>query len=454
MNQGFFDNESESTHFSQMKKDCSEDNKDDLEDEPELTPEQLAEILNLLGLDRKYANFSDQEKLTFLKSKQRINAYDKISTSTNPPRANIDKKKGIVSEVIKNNLIDEETLKKYPSVYIGSGTDIEYPLAMGARKIILVDPNLAETEFRDEMLRQLNNLTPNNLTISDSKINFDFDFGNGPEKAEIVISPTHHNPRFTVNNSHGVFNSPEQIGLVMTYVTQDPYSSSVEIDDDIASKLVDRGLVLFDNFSKRKIAGRFVDKELGTKEKTDEDKTLSEIIFDDRGFKESEARRRKIMLEKYHAPEHDDRPMPRNTERPFPTDEQAFMEKRMELMGDKETTNEVDLSKLKDGSLILLTGIHNRAFYLLEKVGNSVFAWLDHDGSAIELDLGQANSSTIAHPEEKDFNKKLERISKLVVDNGFRMPYFKYTDEDDGRRLAKQPNEYWNDSIERIDIIK
>ena len=92
---------------------------------------------------RHFPSTSKKEVAALLKAGDRIKAFENISATTIPRDANAELKRNIVLEMQRRNLPDVELLRECTTVYIGAGTDIEYPLALGARRIRLVDPNYA-----------------------------------------------------------------------------------------------------------------------------------------------------------------------------------------------------------------------------------------------------------------------------------------------------------------------
>lgn len=156
------------------------DDKDDEESERLLAEQEKIfaphrkNAMRLLGLNRIYETFNSDEIIEFLKNSYRINAFNQIDTSTHPQQPNRDKKKGIVAELLKKNVLPEQLLETTPLVYLGSGTDIEYPIAMGARDITLVDYIFSDAEARQEVIDRINKITAQEIimengTISDRK---------------------------------------------------------------------------------------------------------------------------------------------------------------------------------------------------------------------------------------------------------------------------------------------
>ncbi|MFB6182039.1 MAG: hypothetical protein ABEJ24_04035 [Candidatus Magasanikbacteria bacterium] len=79
-------------------------------------------------------------------------------------------------------------MKNKPLIYPGGLNDIEYPLVLGARDIIIVDPRSDFNQIRNE----IENRYDSNLSIEEEdeiscKLTFSFNFGNGPEEVTLEI---------------------------------------------------------------------------------------------------------------------------------------------------------------------------------------------------------------------------------------------------------------------------
>ena len=94
--------------------------------QPETREQKIRKMLGLRDFPQKTL----EEKKNILGSDQRVQVLDSIATTTHP-NSKKEVKKGVVLEIAEKKLIAPEILEKYPIVYIGSGTDIEYPLALG-----------------------------------------------------------------------------------------------------------------------------------------------------------------------------------------------------------------------------------------------------------------------------------------------------------------------------------
>jgi len=193
----------------------------------------------LLGI-RDFEHLAPEQKDELLKTPDREAAFDGINTTTTPRKPKREMKKGIVAEIIKQRLLPDEILRDYPMVYIGSETDIEYPLALGGRKIMMVDPILENQQAVQEILKKITSIIKEQTKQNpDGKVNFNFDFGDGKEPVvvELVARP------YLKDEKEKSFSIPENTGTILLFASQGP-SGAVRIDDAMKSKIVHGGAIL------------------------------------------------------------------------------------------------------------------------------------------------------------------------------------------------------------------
>lgn len=71
--------------------------------------------------------------------------------------------------------------------YIGSGTDWEFPVALGARRIDMVDPALSEENVKEMLFAGLG---PHEIEEADqTSVTFGIDLGSGQEQVELRLFP-------------------------------------------------------------------------------------------------------------------------------------------------------------------------------------------------------------------------------------------------------------------------
>jgi hypothetical protein len=187
----------------------------------------------LLGL-RSFPKMTDDEKKKLLGSEERLEVLKRIKTITLPAGAKAEVKKGVVLEMIKSHLVSDEVLRNHPLVYIGSDTDIEYPLALGGRHIVMVDPVLADNEAIKEILVRIETIAKEKIPLGEDKqLSFDFDFGNGKEKVTVQIEAR-------LYGGEGGYKLPANTGLIVLYASG-VFSNE---DKEMKSKLAPGGAIL------------------------------------------------------------------------------------------------------------------------------------------------------------------------------------------------------------------
>lgn len=187
-------------------------------------------------------------KSSIFPSQDRQKAFERISAVTTPQDEAIEHKKTIVKEIAEHNLLPVDTLRHHPTVYAGSHYDVEYPLALGCRRIIMVDPELKNADAAGEIGKRIHALIDEEPTrVQENVFTFNFDFGEGDEKVSIELVPKYYNPQ-EISTPFGSspkipedqrYSIPEQTGMILGF-----QSHFAEIRQDDITKLVDRGIVL------------------------------------------------------------------------------------------------------------------------------------------------------------------------------------------------------------------
>jgi hypothetical protein len=205
---------------------------------PNFNPEtREAKIRRMLGL-RDFPKRTQEEKLKLLGSQQRLNVLNSITTTT-LPISKKEMKKGAVLEIIEKRLLSDEILRNHPLVYIGSGIDIEYPLALGGRHIIMVDPIFVDETAISEVIERIKVACNKEAKDDDGKLSFTFDFGSSNEDVLVELSAKPY------SNSNEGYVIPENTGAIVLYASQSP-SGVVRVDEHMKSKLVENGIIIED----------------------------------------------------------------------------------------------------------------------------------------------------------------------------------------------------------------
>ncbi len=116
-------------------------------------------------------------------------AANNINSLSLDQKIAIEHKQDIAIEVREQLLLDEKKLIEGAVVYVASGTDIAYPLSLGARHIIMVDPIFANNKNKEKVTEIINSITdeqPREATIG---LEFAFDFGHGDETVRVEFYP-------------------------------------------------------------------------------------------------------------------------------------------------------------------------------------------------------------------------------------------------------------------------
>ncbi len=210
------------------------------------SPERIRELLGI----RSFESVSDEKLKELFKTDDLMSAYQNLYTTTGETFAGdigkikagkIEAKKGNVREILMTKMISEEILKNLPTVYLGSGADIEYPLAIGSRKIVMFDPIFKNQESKKELIDRIEKII--NEKLSDGLTNdfsFLFDFGNGDELVEVKIIPEYYTKKTSTE-------LPKKVGLVIMFASQDGQYGRIAVEDNLEKKIVDGGAILTDH---------------------------------------------------------------------------------------------------------------------------------------------------------------------------------------------------------------
>lgn len=216
----------------------------------------------LLGLDKTWDILRGGEKERLLPSPELREVFDNFDTTTNPREPNIEKKQGIVSEALRGQLLDEDVLQKHPSVYIGSFVDFMYPLALGSRNIVLVDPVLENERVIPALAGLLKKITGREPSVSRNVITVPFDFGDGPEEVTIRIEAKPYIPPEETGGMEDRYTLPDQAGLVLLFASQGS-DARVVLEEGIERKIVEGGAILDEDTLMRFRNGKKERIELG-----------------------------------------------------------------------------------------------------------------------------------------------------------------------------------------------
>ncbi|MEA3355310.1 MAG: hypothetical protein U9Q63_02370 [Patescibacteria group bacterium] len=219
---------------------------------------------NKLEIAGKPLEQVSREDLKFFPSAMLEVAYNSIDANTSQRRKAIKAKKLIVKEIWEKDFINLEILRQYTAVYFASGNDIEYPLCLGARKLMLVDPKFKYNTDVQEVINKINQITEEEVRVIEEEgnpiVEFQFDFGKGQEKVSVEFSPTFYAAKLVKEShkratdllgsgsDHGqqkydTFNISEPIGLLMGFRS---HGVRAEQAQNVVNQVVPGGYVLTD----------------------------------------------------------------------------------------------------------------------------------------------------------------------------------------------------------------
>jgi hypothetical protein len=202
-------------------------------------------------------------------AQDRQHAFERLDAATTPQEAAIEQKRSIVRTIHEGELLRKDILKNFPTIYAGSGIDIEYPLALGCRHIVMVDPGFSDIGMAEELRAHIQ------VLIGDKPINqteqgflFDFNFDGEDEQVFVTLAPQYYNPEkptsspFMERPSEPIPDSqryvlPERTGMILGFASH--YEPIEQSDID---KLVPGGAIL--DPSLYKIALDITDEEYDT----------------------------------------------------------------------------------------------------------------------------------------------------------------------------------------------
>lgn len=192
-------------------------------------------------------------------------AFASMSAETTPKVDAIDYKRRIVQEVTTRNLLPIDILREYPTVYVCSGLDIEYPLLLGARKIVMVDPIFEDEAELSSLQERLKGITQSDIQVDSDTFSFEFDFGEGRENVDVSCAGVLYSRQGTESfremlsaiprsktldlgppqREFQYFKPPAVIGMLLGFRT----APGADIDDneEALSRLIKGGVILVDS---------------------------------------------------------------------------------------------------------------------------------------------------------------------------------------------------------------
>ena len=194
-----------------------------------------------------------------LGTKHQRNALEEISISTHQAITTAIKlKQETVLEINSKKLLDQEILKQGVTVYAGSSVEFAYPLALGARHILMVDPIFAEENYIDDLKEEVEEVVSKIIEIKNGKskpvfdgnvIKFKYRHNKKLPAEEVTIelvgayyaSPAAYRK---IDADAPRFETDENIAMLLAHRFK---RNSLLSDVDSVSKLIPGGYVLIDD---------------------------------------------------------------------------------------------------------------------------------------------------------------------------------------------------------------
>lgn len=186
------------------------------------------------GLDATLIEYKQEDLDRVFPTQHLQIAFKQMSAMTFPKISALNQKRATVFEVREKNILSPERQLNGMAVYIGSGTDIEYPLCMGMCNIFLVDPCLCGPRMVDDLVNRVEQIIgKGKVTRGNGQISFIFDSKSSNPEIVVVHLVDRHARIGPVAPTQGAYilNSDTKIFLLLAF------ASGGYIDED--QKLLD-----------------------------------------------------------------------------------------------------------------------------------------------------------------------------------------------------------------------
>ncbi len=212
---------------------------DDNDYQSTLSPEQRQRF----GLDDKLEEFEQVQLEGVLTSRDLRNAFKNLKALTFPKIPALNQKRFNVFEINEKGLIASEDLKKGVAVYIGSGTDIEYPLLLGANNIIMVDPLFTDSEGIESLIEEIESIIgKGNVQQDSNRLSFQFSFKGDLKEEVIVIVEGKYANIGMVDQTKDVFIPENNISLLLGFAS----GGTLDEDENLINAVINGGYILGD----------------------------------------------------------------------------------------------------------------------------------------------------------------------------------------------------------------
>ncbi|GEM_PF-2079462 len=201
-------------------------------------------------------------------SNDRREAFRRLSVTTalELEQAMLHYKKKVLLDLLGKKEVNQNIVREHKTVYLGASTDIEYPLCLGGRNIVLVDPTFKDEVGRLLILNKIKDMGGHEPTkISEDEYSFLFDFGNGVEAVSVELVGKSYASR----EEFSEYKMPDKVGLILSFITPSGPTAGHPLDARVVrDKLVAGGMILvfgeaLDETTMNQERGRFLNKNFG-----------------------------------------------------------------------------------------------------------------------------------------------------------------------------------------------
>lgn len=204
--------------------------------------------------NQKLFDIENNKKEKILPTQDLKNAFYKMKASTMPPIGALSEKREIVASMREGRYIDENVLKERKTIYVASGVDVEYPILLGARKIVMVDPYIDANSIKEIEERIIN--ISGKYEKTQTGYLFEVDFGGGKEMVNLEIELSWYGPVFgdVSEKDHKKFEFSQNTGLVIGFASGGPLDRDPNLVKNLPS-----GSYIYDGYNLSDLEKQFDD---------------------------------------------------------------------------------------------------------------------------------------------------------------------------------------------------
>ena len=203
-----------------------------------------------------------------------IRAYENIHTdSVGAESANLEKTE--IALNLREGFEEDGILKKEKLLYIGSGTDIEYPLLLGGRNLLFIDPVFEDEEKIKELEQRIKTLDPEARIVQENgqfKACLNFCPGEGEkESVTVEVLPI------------GIqdYSPSDSVGGILAFNSRGPSELlSIFTNQQLLEKIIKGGYILDNESSpiRLKAAQETIERQMTDDELTERERQIANQV--------------------------------------------------------------------------------------------------------------------------------------------------------------------------------